>query len=178
MIERSAWNTRASEARVKRPANYTFLWRCNDDPIKQVTILSTVPKCKWKSWISDSVQHLVVVQMRSADVKPLWEYEREKTRSSWITLVFSDDWFNLLVCVDLFTHLTYILYSINVCWNFPHYKLKVKLCNIHTIPHKILDRINYNYYIIIFFPRPGNCGFKMSLLFHVLTLIKATDACC
>ncbi len=32
--------------RVKRPANYTFLWRCNDDPIKQVTILSTVPRCK------------------------------------------------------------------------------------------------------------------------------------
>ncbi len=111
---------------VKRPANYTFLWRCNDDPIKQVTILSTVPRCEWKSWISDSVQQLVVVQMRMrcADVKLLWESEREKTRSSWITHVFSDDWFNLLVCVDLFTHLTYMLYSINICRNFPHYKLE------------------------------------------------------
>ncbi len=97
--------------------------KCND-PIKQVTILSTVLRCEWKSWISDSVQQLVVVQMRCADVKQLWESERERTRSSWITQVFSDYWFNLIVCVDLFTHLTYMLYSINVCRNFPLYKLE------------------------------------------------------
>ncbi len=38
--------------------------------------------------------------------------------------LFSNDWFNLIVCVDLFTHLTYMLYSINVCRNFTHYKLE------------------------------------------------------
>ncbi len=108
VTERSAWNSLWS-ARVKRPANYTFLWWCNDDPIKQVTVLSTVPRCEWKSWIRDSVQQLVVLQMRYADVKPLWESEREKTWSSRVTRVFSDDWFNLIVCVDLFTHLTYML---------------------------------------------------------------------
>ncbi len=32
--------------------------------------------------------------------------------------------FNLILCVDLFTHLAYMLYSINVCMNFPHYKLE------------------------------------------------------
>ncbi len=42
----------------------------------------------------------------------------------------------------------------------------VKRCNIHTIPHKILNRINYNSITIIKKnPRPGNCGFKISLLF-------------
>ncbi len=85
---------------------------------------SDIPRCEWKSWISDRVQQLVVLQMRCTDVKPLWENEREKAWSSWITHVFSDDWLNLLVCVDLFTHLTYMLYSINVCRNFPHYKLE------------------------------------------------------
>ncbi len=75
VTERSAWNSLWS-AQVKRPANYTFLWRCNEDLIKQVTILSTVPRCEWKSWISDSVQQLVVLQMRYADVKPLWVKER------------------------------------------------------------------------------------------------------
>ncbi len=112
MILRRLWSAQpetASGARVKRPSNYTFVWWCNDDHIKQVTILSTVPKCEWKSWISDSVQQLVVVQIRCADVKPLWESEREKTLYSWITHVFTDDWFNLLVYVDLFTHLTYML---------------------------------------------------------------------
>ncbi len=39
--------------------------------------LSTVPRCERKSWIS--------VQTRCADVKPLWESEREKTWYSWIT---------------------------------------------------------------------------------------------
>ncbi len=48
-----------------------------------VFFLSTVPRCEWKSWIS--VQQLVVLQTRCADVKPLWESEREKTRYSWIT---------------------------------------------------------------------------------------------
>ncbi len=47
--------------------------------------LSTVPRCKRKSWISDSVQVALVLQTRCTDVKPLWESEREKTRSSWIT---------------------------------------------------------------------------------------------
>ncbi len=55
----------------------------------------------------------LVVQTRCADVKPLWESPAES-----LTL-FSDDWFNLTVCVDLFTTLTYMLYSINVCRNFP-----------------------------------------------------------
>ncbi len=48
-----------------------------------VFFLSTVPRCERKSWIS--VQQLVVLQTRCADVKPLWESEREKTRYSWIT---------------------------------------------------------------------------------------------
>ncbi len=68
----------------KKTCKLYILWRCNDEPIKQVTILSTATRCEWKSWISDSVQLLVVVQMRCADVKPLWESEREKTRFSWI----------------------------------------------------------------------------------------------
>ncbi len=54
---------------LKRRANYTFLWWCSNDQTKQVTILSTVPKCERKSWISDSVQQLVVMQTRCADVK-------------------------------------------------------------------------------------------------------------
>ncbi len=124
----------------KKTYNYTFLWQCNDDTIKQVTILLTVPRCELKSWISDSMQQLVVVQMRCADVKLLWESEREKMWSSWINHVFSDDWFNRIVCVYLFTHITYMLYSINVCRNCPHSKLEscgndLKLCNIHKIPH-------------------------------------------
>ncbi len=67
----------------------------------------------------------LVVQTRCADVKPLWESEIEKTQYRWIThadlkwLIKSD-----ILCVDLFTHLTYMLYSINVCRNFPHYKLE------------------------------------------------------
>ncbi len=95
-----------------------FLWRCNNDPIKQVTILSTVQKCERKSWISDSVQQLVVLQRRCADVKLLWEIEREKTRSSWIThTLFSNDWFNLLVCVDLFTHNLLAILNISLIIN-------------------------------------------------------------
>ncbi len=108
----------------KKTYNYTFLWQCNDDPIKQVTILLTVPRCELKSWISDSMQQLVLVHMRCSDVKLLWESEREKMRSSWINHVFSDDWFNRIVCVYLFTHITYMLYSINICRNFPHFKLE------------------------------------------------------
>ncbi len=142
-----------------------------------MTILSTVPRCEWKSWISDSVQQLVEVQMRCADVKPLWESEREKTRSSWITHVFPDDWFNLIVCVDLFTPLTYMLHSINVCRNFPYYKLES--CGneennaIYTqSPTKFWTGLIIIYHYYNFFPRSGNCGFKMSLLFHVLTLKK------
>ncbi len=49
--------------------------------------------------------------------------ERRRGTAESLTL-FSNDWFNLTVCVDLFTHLTYMLYSINVCRNFPHYKLE------------------------------------------------------
>ncbi len=49
--------------------------------------------------------------------------ERRRGPAESLTL-FSNDWFNLLVCVDLFTHLTYMLFSINVCRNFTHYKLE------------------------------------------------------
>ncbi len=38
---------------------------------------STVPRWERKSWVS--------AQTRCADVKPLWESEREKTRHRWIT---------------------------------------------------------------------------------------------
>ncbi len=41
--------------------------------------------------------------------------------------LFSNDWFNLTVCVDLFTHITYMLYSINVCRNFTFLLLNEKL---------------------------------------------------
>ncbi len=137
MTKRSACNSLWSARTKRKPANYYFLWWCNDDPIMQVTILSTVPRCEWKSWIS--VQQFVVVQIRCADVKLLWESEREKTWFSWITHVFSDDWFNLLVCVDLFTHLTNIIF--NKCFqeysSLETQKLQEweQLCNIHTIPH-------------------------------------------
>ncbi len=53
----------------------------------------------------------------------LREWNRRRCTAESLTL-FSNDWFNLIVCVDLFTHLTYMLYSINVCRNFPHYKLE------------------------------------------------------
>ncbi len=54
----------------------------------------------------------------------MWScFERRRGTAESLTL-FSNDWFNLIVCVDLFTHLTYMLYSINVCRNFPHYKLE------------------------------------------------------
>ncbi len=48
----------------------------------------------------------LVVQTRCADVKPLWESEREMTRTAESLTLFSNDWFNLICFVDLFTHLT------------------------------------------------------------------------
>ncbi len=45
--------------------------------------------------------------------------------------LFSNDCIDLMVCVDLFTHLTYTLYWIHVLQYFPHFK--VETCgNIYT----------------------------------------------
>ncbi len=104
---------------LKRRANYKFLWRCNNDPIRQVTILSTLPKCEERSACSSSFCRRDALMWNSFErVK-----ERRRGAAESLTL-FSNDWFNLLVCVDLFTHITYMLYWINVCRNFPHYKLE------------------------------------------------------
>ncbi len=90
--------------------------------------LSTVPRCERKSWIS--VQQLLKCR-RDA---PMWshferESERERVKERRLgtaesLTLFSNDWFNQKFCVDLFTHLTYMLFSINVCRNFPHYNLE------------------------------------------------------
>ncbi len=53
----------------------------------------------------------------------LKEWKRRRGTAESLAL-FSNDWFNLTVCVDLFTHLTYMQFSINVCRNFNHYKLE------------------------------------------------------
>ncbi len=90
----------------------------------------------------DNMQHLIVL---------MWSHfkrvnKRRRGPAESLTL-FSNDWFNLLVCVDLFTNLTYLLYWINVCRNVSHYKLKaagMSKTMRHTTPHGILDRINYN----------------------------------
>ncbi len=49
--------------------------------------------------------------------------ERRRSPAESLTL-FSNDRFNLLVCVDLFTQITYLLYWISVCRNFHHYILE------------------------------------------------------
>ncbi len=95
------------------------------------------------------------------------EWKREDAVQQSLTL-FSNNWFNLIFCVDLFTRLTYMLYSINVCRNFPHYKLES--CGNNT--HKFRPWLNrtplYRYlwnkipWLLPNFSRPGNCCFKIS----------------
>ncbi len=49
-------------------------------------------------------------QTRHADVKPFEEKVKERRRGTAESLkLFLNDWFDLIVCVDLFTHQTYIL---------------------------------------------------------------------
>ncbi len=48
-----------------------------------IYFLSTFPRCEAK--VLDQRAEAIVVQTRCADVKPLWEREREKTQYSWIT---------------------------------------------------------------------------------------------
>ncbi len=78
---------------------------------------------QWKTLVLTYIFH----EKSSISYKHACRFERVKERrrgpAESLTL-FSNDWFNLLVCVDLFTHLTYMLFSINVCRNFPHYKLE------------------------------------------------------
>ncbi len=78
---------------------------------------------QWKTLVLTYIFH----EKSSISYKRACRFERVKERrrgpAESLTL-FSNDWFNLLVCVDLFTHLTYMLFSINVCRNFPHYKLE------------------------------------------------------
>ncbi len=106
----------------------------------------------------------------SADEMHWCETVKERRHSTESLTLFSNDWFNLIVCVDLFTHLTYMLYSISVCRNFPHYKLEScgmsKTKRYTHNPPPILDMIKYNSIIQNFceikfhsfskFSRPGN----------------------
>ncbi len=70
---------------------------------------------KWKILYNDhacGTSTFEIKNLRCADVKWLWESEREKTRCSWITqAVFK--W--LIFYVDLFTPISYLLYWINAC---------------------------------------------------------------
>ncbi len=56
-----------------KSANYTFLWRCHD-PIRQVKFVNC-PETQVK--VLEQRAAALVVQTRCADVKPLWESERE-----------------------------------------------------------------------------------------------------
>ncbi len=85
------WNHLWSALRpigIKRRADYTFLWRCNNDLIKLVTILSTVLKCERQSWIS--MQQLYC--RRDALMWSRFERVKERRRGT----AESNDWFNLI----------------------------------------------------------------------------------
>ncbi len=126
---------------------------------------------------------------------PMWSrFEREKERrcgkDESFTL-FSNDWFNLIFCVDLFTHLTYMLYfkriagialiinskavGMSVTMRYTH-KFRTWL-NINLLYRDLWNTIPW---LLQNFSRSGNCCCKISLLFQVFhdrtNPIKATDA--
>ncbi len=147
-----------------------------------VFFLSTVPRCEQKHWIS--------VQTRCADVKPLWERKRRCGKDESFTL-FSNDWFNLIFCVDLFIHLTYKLYlkriaGISLIINSKAARMSVTMRYTHkfrtwlNITLLYRDLWNTIPWLLQNFSRPGNCCCKISLLFQVFhdrtNPIKVTDA--
>ncbi len=111
--------------------------------------------------------------------------ERRRGPAESLTL-FSNDWFNLLfVWIYLGSYNLLAILTISLIINL---KAWVKLCDIgyKQSPTKfwtwvIITICEIKFLFLIFFPRPGNCCFKISWLFqvfHIRTLIKAPDACC
>ncbi len=113
------WNARAPIG-LKRRATYTF---CDDATMTRLS--------KWHFVNCPEMRAKVLDRCAAAHCRRdalMWSrFERVKERRrgpAELLTLFSNDWFNLLICVDLFTHITYSLCWINVCRNFPHYKLK------------------------------------------------------
>ncbi len=121
--EMRLWSARVPKG-LKRRANNTFLWGCNNDKLGYWQ-LSTVPKRKLKSCIA-------AFSSRCADVKR--RSKRRRGTAESLTLFSMTD---LIWCLCGFiysSNLYAILNKFN-CSNFPHFK--VETCgNICAIPHR------------------------------------------
>ncbi len=108
------WNNEHKRAKDA----FTWMWCEHKTKCDACFFFVNCPEMRAKVLDQRAVALVVLMWSRFERVK-----ERRRGTAESLTL-FSNDWFNLTVCVDLFTHLTYMLYSINVCRNLTHYKLE------------------------------------------------------
>jgi len=122
--EMRLWSARVPKG-LKRRANNTFLWRCNNDKLGYWQ-LSTVPKRKLKSCIAAFSSRCTDVKRRSKREEAV---QLNHSRCfQWLT--WSDG-----LCGFIYSSNLYAILNKFNCRNFPHYK--VETCgNICAIPHR------------------------------------------